>query len=87
MGLEGSYIFQQDNDPRHTALIVRDWLQKNVQKQLKKPPQSPDLNPIEHFWEHLDRQDRKHEVTTKKPLQVSYGKYGTKLTKMLLKTW
>ena len=23
---------------------------------LEKPPQSPDLNPIQHFWDHVERE-------------------------------
>ncbi|GFU45071.1 uncharacterized protein TNCV_4235561 [Trichonephila clavipes] len=35
----------------------------------KKPPQSPDLNPIEHLWDYLDRQIRKQEIKTKNDLK------------------
>ncbi|XP_073529695.1 uncharacterized protein [Phyllobates terribilis] len=46
-----SFIFQQDNDPKHTSRLCKGYLTKResdgVLRQMTWPPQSPDLNPIE----------------------------------------
>ncbi|XP_054087736.1 uncharacterized protein LOC128922137 [Zeugodacus cucurbitae] len=59
LGLDSSrFLFQQDNDPKHTSYLVREWLLYNC-KQLQTPPQSPDINPIEHIWDLLKKKDSK----------------------------
>ena len=65
LGLDVQCYFQQDNDPKHTAEVVKLWLLYNAPTQLRTPPQSAELNPIEHLWDLLKRRIRQHTISSK----------------------
>ena len=52
-------ILQQDNAWPHVARVCQDFLANNNIAPLAWPPYSPDLTPIEHMWDELDRRVRK----------------------------
>lgn len=53
--LPKGWVFMHDNDPKHTAKVVKAWLGKNKVRCLDWPAQSPDLNPIENLWGEVER--------------------------------
>ena len=63
-GLSGNgFIFQHDDDPKHTANAVKSYLERKTADKILTvmdwPPQSPALNIIEAVWDHLDRERKK----------------------------
>ncbi|GFX06877.1 transposable element Tcb2 transposase [Trichonephila clavipes] len=90
----GRRQYQDDNAPIHTAKIVQEWFAEHEGEvgHLDWPPQSSDLNIIEHLWGYLESKLRArfpppstisaletalHEEWLHIPLQVVHDLYAS----------
>ena len=56
-------VFMHDNAPPHRSNYTARWFETHGIKVMKWPPISPDLNPIENLWDHIDKELRKMKPT------------------------
>ena len=81
-------VLHHDNDPKHGAHIVTKWLDEKGVERVKWPSFSPDLNPIEHIWDEVERKMRKekpkNEFELKQVLLKVWYNIGNDVTKKLV---
>ena len=74
------FIFMQDNDPKHTSNIAKNYINSNFMELLDWPPYSPDLNPIEEIWSWLKRRVSQEIPKNIKQLKNCILKYWRTIT-------
>ena len=50
MQFKQRWRLQQDNDPEHTSGVAKEFIKNNLPELLECWANSPDLNPIENYW-------------------------------------
>ena len=58
LAIGDGFIFMHDNARPHTARVVREYLADSEISVMDWPARSPDLNPIEHIWDHMGKRAR-----------------------------
>ena len=71
-----NWHLQQDNDPKHTSHVAKQFIAENSINTIDWPSNSPDLNPIENIWTII-----KNNVEKRMPQNIN------ELTKFLAEEW
>ena len=91
LGLDRNFVFQQDNDPKHTSKLAKKWFEDNDVSVLDWPSQFPDLNPIENLWKmlklRLHSRDPKNITELRKICKEEWAKIPASVCKKLVSNY
>jgi len=82
--LRNEWRLQQDNDPKHTSRVAREFLNSNVPEVMDWPSNSPDLNPIENLWAIVKRNVEKRRPKNLSELESFLGEEWDNIPNSLL---
>lgn len=69
----GKWLYQADNDPKHSPKVVKTSLNDNNIRIMKWLAQSPDLNPIEMLWIDVDKHQKRIKGQKPKNIEQLYS--------------
>ncbi len=85
--MDRGWVFQHDNDPKHTAKATKEWLKKKHIKVLEWPSQPPNLNPIDNLWRELKVWVAKHQPQNLNDLERICKEEWDKIPPRCVQTW
>ena len=80
LGHGQNFVLQHDNDPKHTAKLIKEWFENSGISTLNWPSQSPDLKPIENLWNTLKVKVHKQNPQNIKQLEELCKEVWAKVT-------
>jgi len=78
------WIFQQDNDPKHTSGKAKEFFRDFKVLILEWPSNSPDINPIENLWSIIKRQVEKRKPKNLNELETFMNEEWLKIDPQIL---
>ena len=72
------FTFQHDNDSKHTAKTMQEWLWDKSENVLEWSSKSQDLNPIKHRWRELEIAIHQHSTSNLTELESVRGGFNIK---------